>query len=218
MKAFLKSLGIIFLYIVLSSVEYLIFNKIKTDSALINNFIQIGLSLVTVLIIALFMEKKLKGQWQIFKKNFKEYIPKSLKYWGCGFAIMFVANIIINVIIMKGIAPNEEANREIINLYPLYSIISVCIIAPIIEELIFRLNFKNVIKKNIAFIIFTGILFGAMHIVSSTSLIELIYIIPYSILGITFSKIYADTDNIFSSILAHALHNTITIIIILANI
>ena len=96
--------------------------------------------------------------------------------------------------------------------------ITSALIAPIIEEIIFRLNFKDVFKNKNMFIIFTGVLFGALHLMSSTSLIELVFIIPYSCLGIAFSKIYAETENVFPSIIMHILHNSFTLLIILGGL
>ena len=129
---------------------------------------------------------------------------------------MMISNLIIVFLFLKGIAPNEEANREMLRNYPLYMIFAVTILAPICEELMFRLSFKNVFKNRLVYILFTGISFGAMHLLANTSLIELLYIIPYSALGIAFSAICYDTDNIYSSIIAHIMHNTLTVLLLLS--
>ena len=102
--------------------------------------------------------------------------------------------------------------------YRYYSILSTALLAPIMEEILFRLNFKGLFKDKNTFIYSTGLLFAAMHLLSSSSIAELIYIIPYACLGIAFSKIYADTDNIFPSIFMHILHNSLTLFIILGGI
>ena len=46
----------------------------------------------------------------------------------------------------------------------------------------------------------------------STSLIEILYIIPYGALGFFFAKAFYETDNIFSSISVHMIHNTIAVL------
>jgi membrane protease YdiL (CAAX protease family) len=64
------------------------------------------------------------------------------------------------------------------------------------------------------FIITSGIVFGLLHVITSFDyLYDLLYIIPYSSLGIAFALIYYRTNNVFSSIFVHALHNTILVIL-----
>ena len=48
-----------------------------------------------------------------------------------------------------------------------------------------------------------------MHIIgSASSLIDVLFIIPYSSLGLAFAYTYYKTDNIFSTISMHLIHNT----------
>ncbi len=116
-------------------------------------------------------------------------------------------------------APNEAANRELITKNPYYSIINILLIAPITEELLFRLNFKDVFKKRWTFVLTTGILFGLIHIIGTPiSLINFLYIIPYSLLGVAFGLICYDTKSVYSSIIAHMIHNGVTLAIILLGI
>ena len=213
-KKLIKPIGLLLLYIVLSNIEALIFYFLKTDSLIKDNIILIFLGCITFSIILLITRKKWQEDFPKFKGKGKQYMALALKYWFFGFIYMFISNIIINIVILKGIAPNEAANRELLQTYKYYSILSSCLLAPIIEEIIFRLNFKDVFKEKNKFIMFTGILFAAMHLLSSSSWVELIYIIPYSCLGIAFSKIYAETDNILPSIIVHILHNTVTLFFI----
>lgn len=217
-KKLIKPIGILLLYIVLSSIESIIFYALKTGSMLKDNFILIILASFTFIVILLISRKKILEDISKFKGKEKQFIALALKYWLYGFVCMFVTNLIISVVFLKGIAPNEAANRELLQTYEYYSILSTCFLAPIMEEIIFRLNFKEAFNNKNKFIIFTGLLFAAMHLLSSSSWIELIYIIPYTCLGITFSKIYAETDNILSSVIIHIIHNTITLFIILGGI
>ena len=217
-KDFLKSLGIIIIYIVLiTATELLNEGMFNSYGLIIKNIVLTLGTFITALIIAYLLKEKLKGQFDDFKKNYKNYIPFALKTWLIGLCVMVISNLIITFL-AGGIAPNEEANRELIKNYPFYSITSVCLLAPFTEELLFRLNFKNVIKRRLPFILFTGVFFGFVHILASEHLIELLYIIPYSALGIAFAKTYYDTNNIYSSVFAHAFHNTLTILIILGSL
>ena len=218
-KNFIKSIGFIFLYLFLNVLISLISYFIKTDNLLLENVILVLENIFILLIIYSIMRKKMTNEFNNFKKNYKKNISISIKYWFMGFVFMIITNLIITLLFIKGIAPNEESNREILNMYPLYSIISMCLIGPFIEELLFRLNFSDVFKNRTAYIIVTGIIFGSMHVILSLETVrDLFYIIPYSCLGIAFGAIYYDTKNIYSSIFAHSLHNTLTIAIILFGI
>ena len=59
------------------------------------------------------------------------------------------------------------------------------------------------------------LLFGGMHLLSASSLKELLFIIPYGSLGFFFAKAYYETDNIYTSIIMHIFHNSLSIFFIL---
>ncbi len=65
----------------------------------------------------------------------------------------------------------------------------------------------------------SGIVFGALHVLGAIETpYDFLYIIPYSMLGISLAKIYYETNNIFSTIFMHAFHNALVITIVLAGI
>ena len=74
---------------------------------------------------------------------------------------------------------------------------------------------SGVLYIGMLFIIISSIIFSTLHLLSNTKLIELLYFIPYFILGLTFSITYIKTNNIFNSILLHIINNTLTVIIVL---
>ena len=130
-----------------------------------------------------------------------------------------ISNLFIGFVIKDAIAGNEEAVRDMIDVVPLYMFFSVSLYAPFVEELIFRHSIKDIVmchgKNKITkgiYIFISGFIFALMHILGqATSLIDYIYLIPYMSLGIAFSSLYSKTDNIFSTIMMHCLHNTFTI-------
>ena len=161
-------------------------------------------------------------------KDFKEYFKKfaynfelAFKYYFLGVIIMMASNLIITLFFSDAIAGNEEAVRSLIDQAPIYMFFSVSLYAPFVEELIFRHSIKdcimgygnNIITRGL-YIFVSGFIFAALHIVGQASgIIDYIYIIPYLSLGIAFSALYSKTDNIFSSISMHMLHNTVTVIL-----
>jgi hypothetical protein len=90
-----------------------------------------------------------------------------------------------------------------------------CLLGPFVEEIIFRKSFKDVLKSKWSFILISGIVFGVLHVIGSISnLYGLLYFIPYSCLGIAFALIYYESNNIFSSIFAHVMHNSLTVLLL----
>lgn len=150
------------------------------------------------------------------KKFNKETIFKTIFYFIIGFILMILFNYIINyIVIPNGISNNEIGNRNLLlNNKIIYGIL-LCIIIPFIEEIIFRLSLKKTIKNKYLFLIISSTIFALLHLLSNTKLIELLYFIPYFILGLTFGTIYIKTNNIFSSILSHIFNNTLTVLIVL---
>lgn len=153
--------------------------------------------------------------------NFRENINTSFKYYLIGFLVMIISNIVIVLFFKNASANNEEAVRTLIDKAPLYMIFSVSIYAPFVEEIIFRKGIKDSVMAfsnnkftKYLFILISGILFGLMHVIGSvTSVYDYLYVIPYSALGISFAALLYKTDNIFSTITIHSIHNTASIIL-----
>ena len=108
--------------------------------------------------------------------------------------------------------------RKLIKVAPILMLFEVSIYAPIVEELIFRHSIKNITSNKYFYPILSGLIFGMMHVMSSvSSLTDLLFLIPYSALGVAFACCYRKTDNIFSSIVVHSLHNTISFILLMVS-
>ena len=160
--------------------------------------------------------------------NFKKYIKNSKKLFGIsvsyyiiGFIIMFISNSVIAMLFSEATPHNEEAIRDLISLYPGYMFFSTAIHAPFIEEIVFRKSIRDAVTsfgKNkciqYLYIAISGLVFSALHVIGSVTVpLDYLYIIPYLGLGCAFAALYYKTDNIFSTIVLHSLHNTIAIII-----
>lgn len=161
----------------------------------------------------------------IYRKDFKDKIKDlkseegnkkillSIKTWLIGLFFMILFNLIISLIV-GNIANNEATNRTILNEYSIYSVISMIMLAPICEEIIFRLAISKIFDNKYLYIIFSGLMFGLAHVIGETGL-QLLYILPYASLGIAFAYIYDKNKNILCTILMHALHNLACIVLIL---
>ncbi len=126
---------------------------------------------------------------------------------------MYLSNSII-LSFTNAIAQNEAAVRESVKVLPLYMAFQTMIYAPITEEIIFRKSIKDIINNKYLYATISGLFFGAMHILLSMNKpIELLFIIPYGIVGFMFALTYYETDNIFSTITTHSIHNGFTLLL-----
>ena len=186
------------------------FNKLSTTLKLIVSIIYEILILLTIIFIYL---KTIVNDFIGYKQNIKYYINNYLKYFFLNLGLMMIANIIIINITKINNSTNQEYITELLGKYPIYTIITTILIAPITEELIFRLNIRNIFKNNFIFIITSGLVFGALHMTVATSIKELLFIIPYSIPGFIFAYTLTKSKNIFVPISLHMLHNTVMILL-----
>lgn len=174
-----------------------------------------------LVMIFIFYHKSLKEELTTFIKNFKFNLKTGVLYWLKAFGFMILTNLII-VSLVNGIATNEEANRSMIAVLPIFSVLTMCILGPFLEELLFRKSFKNVFASKKTYLLISSLLFGGAHLVSAftlgtveQNLLQLLYIIPYSGIGYFFAKAYLETDTIFTSTMMHIFHNSLSVAIVL---
>ncbi|MFA5603941.1 MAG: type II CAAX endopeptidase family protein [Bacilli bacterium] len=169
-------------------------------------------SLLLVAIIIFIYRDKLKLSIRDLKLNHKTYFAKYLKYWLFALFLMSLTNLIIINFSPNDLPTNEEAIRNLFSVSPIIVFISAVLIAPVLEELVFRQSFRNIFKDDMLFIVMSSFIFGSFHVVGSfTELIDFIYIIPYSIPAIAFALMLKETDNILVPMGFHFLHNGVLI-------
>ncbi|MBR1385624.1 MAG: CPBP family intramembrane metalloprotease [Bacilli bacterium] len=199
-------------------VPVLIFNiDLETCSNFTNNALRLFSNSFLALMLFLLFKNDIIKDFNSFKKNIREISDVVIKYWLLGFFLMIISNLIIGFFSPVSKATNEEAVRSIIYSTPVMAFFITCILAPFTEEIIFRKSIKDAISRKWFFILISGFVFGALHVIGEIeSLYGLLYIIPYSSLGLAFATIYYETDNIFANILAHLIHNTLSFILIIS--
>ena len=145
-------------------------------------------------------------------KDFRNFRFSNIKYlWLCVPMIVLNYSLLYLISKVSPLPQNEVLIRSLINLNPvLYSLVF-GILAPISEELTFRYGF-NGIKNKYVYIIFTSLFFAAIHLASFS---EILYIIPYFIMGLTFAYSYRKTDCLIYSIIIHVISNLVSILFIL---
>ena len=172
--------------------------------------LQIFSNSVLAFLLFLMYKDDLIKEFKTFKKNFWDISDKAIKYWILGLIVMAVSNILISKFTPVQISNNEQGVREIITGAPILAFLLTTVLAPFTEEIIFRKSFRTIINEKIPYILISGLIFGALHVVTDiTSIYDYLFLIPYCALGISFSYINYETKNIFSTILVHTLHNGI---------
>ena len=130
------------------------------------------------------------------------------------------ATSFISIILGYNLANSE--NQSIIILLtkeaPLLMLISSAFLAPIVEEIIFRLSLRKVIDNKYLYIVISGTIFGLMHIFPTelSMAYSLIQSISYVTMGLFLSHTYVSTNNIWIVIGVHALNNLISMLSIIA--
>ena len=184
-------------------------NYTANDLAIANTFVDV--ILVLVLIILYF--KELKTEFKIFKKNIKLNMDTAFKYWFVGLMIMCISNIIIGLIANLNTSSNEEAVQTLVSSTPYLMLFTAGILAPIAEELTFRKGVSKLFKNKWVYAFSSGLIFGLLHVIGSSNILEYLYIITYGSLGFFFALTYYDTKSIYPSIIMHAIHNSALILL-----
>lgn len=144
-----------------------------------------------------------------FKKNWIDTFKKNIVIWVIGFGLMMLTNFMLFSYLKIALPNNEETLRLMFSVFYLFFWIISVLIAPLIEEIVFRLGF-NTIKNKYLFAGLSSLTFALFHTIGSiSSPLTLLVMLPYFILGIVFSLSYSQRENIFDSIIIHALHNLV---------
>lgn len=202
-----------------------IFKNLATSNNFwISNITYAGYYGISLLLLILIFHKRLKKEWIEFIHDPKKFIKIGLSYWLKGFLTMVVLNLII-VNFAGSIAGNESQNREILTAMPIYAITTMCIIGPFIEELVFRAAFHKAFNNKYSFAIVTSLIFASLHVLNGFEVLTLsnmlenwtqfLFLLPYGSLAFFFAFAYYETDNIFTSTIAHCFHNTLSVLAIL---
>ena len=199
-KQILSSIGLILLY----------FSQIFIPN---NIIISLFANILILIMCILVFKKELKESIKLFKENFKAYTSYIFPKLGIMYIIYFILSFIIIFILKLGVSENQ---KTIESMPILYTLPLAVIYAPIVEEILFRGCIRKIIKKDIIYIIISGIIFGLLHTIGQKTLFEvLVMMIPYGVLGGFFAYLYTKTNNICTNIFCHFMHNSIAMIILI---
>ena len=196
----------------------------KDSSVLIKNIALSVAEIIIFLILFSIFRKKIVEDFKKLKTDLRKNLNIGFKYYFVGFLVMIASNLLLTLI-FGGMATNEEVNRQYLKMYPIYSIVAMVFVGPLVEEIVFRLGFRKSFDKWLPYCLFSGLFFGALHVYTAFAGMtflemlknwsQLLYIVPYSALGFAFAKAYYESDNIWTTMIIHVLHNGFTVFLIL---
>ncbi|MDX8363295.1 MULTISPECIES: CPBP family intramembrane glutamic endopeptidase [Bacillaceae] len=168
------------------------------------------ISFILGLMIILFIMKK-----DMINRVIPEDYPSTGKaiFWSIAgiFLALFAQSLAANIEMLLGINPGSENTEVLIGIFelvPLFIIVT-SIIAPILEEIIFRkIIFGSLYKKYNFWIsaLISSVIFALVHG-------EPEHILIYSSMGFTFAFLYVKTKRILVPIIAHVSMNTFVVLI-----
>lgn len=215
LKQFFKGITVVFIYFFISIFKDLPFILLKINTAALPNHIIIMYNLATeilmITLIFFIFDKEIKKSFKDLKKNHYTYFKQNLKYYIISVIVMMICNILISSF-GGGMSTNETTIRNEFTISPIYIFISAVILAPILEETVFRLAFRSMIKNNFLYITISSLIFGGLHLIS-TPVNELfpLYLLSYCSCGIAFAYMMTKTNNILVSMGFHFMHNGLII-------
>jgi hypothetical protein len=93
-------------------------------------------------------------------------------------------------------------------------ILQIILLAPILEELIFRAPYQGIIKHKLLVYIFYSVAFASVHLLNVDSFINYIYFFPYFLLALGIGFSFYKTNNILLSIIVHIINNLLEIMLL----
>lgn len=169
----------------------------------------------------------------LIKRIFSDFTKIKKVLYGLLFGIIVIlAQVLVNTLIQT-LAPNTPSNENqsaivvMVHSQPLLMFIAVVILAPICEEITYRLGlFGALYKKNrILAHIVSALFFGLLHSIflsskvftatSEQMITELLNLPSYIISGLIFSIAYEKEQSLTTSITAHMTNNLLSYISVL---
>ena len=191
-----------------------------TDSAIDSYF---NLVYMTFLAVASFLifHSYLKKSWDHMKGKWLKQIGYACT---AGIAKFYFFNVVSSLIILlinpNSSSANQEAIIEMAASSPIFMLITTVLLAPFVEEMIFRVGiFQMFYHKNRILAYLLGSLsFGFVHIMGGLFMgdfTQILFLLPYSLLGYALCNIYEKRDSIFVPMIVHMLNNLVAMIAIL---
>lgn len=174
--------------------------------------------ILMIVIISIYFDG-LRNDFIKLKKNFKKFFILGGKIFILGFIVYTIVSSVFIFIVPEATNANTNSLLNIFDKSPMMLIIIAIFYYPIIEELVFKKTFKDVLTNKWFFIITTAIINASFEVVLSyQNIYNLVNIIPTAVFYGMLSYIYYETDNIFVSMGYRMIYNLIPFLLALLNV
>lgn len=181
-------------------------------------YISLSINFLFLFIIILVYKKKFKVYINKLNKNFKKNLFDSIKIFLLGLGIYVLFNTLFNIAGISSLS-NHNAMLSIFRKVPIIFILNTLFYYPVIEEIVFKMTLKDIIKNKWIFVVFTGLFITLFQVLfSMNNTIDLLDILPNVALACSLSYIYYKTDNIIYPILIRMCYNLIPCVIYLIDL
>lgn len=201
---------------------YVTYVNDNLTSETINTYFNVLIALSTAIFLLFIFRDFIKKNWEIFKQELLENIIWVLTI-GIGSAYLFsyIGEFIVNLLLPANTseATNQTLVVTLVSSNMLLMTFHAVILAPIVEELFFRVLIFNTLRQKSVFWahLISAFLFGLLHVYSyilAGDMSEWIKLIPYMTAGLAFSYAYEKRQNIIAPIFLHGIKNLIAVILI----
>lgn len=209
----IKGISVVLLYFIVSLFTTLPLELIGIHYDSLPTFAKeiygVGMEIILILMIYLILRDEFHRAIEDIKVNHFKYFSSNFKYYLLGVGAMMIANMLI-MSLGGGMSENESTIRDQFATNPIYTFISAVFLAPVLEESVFRLGFRNIFKNGFIFIVMSGFVFGGLHLLGNfDNPLIFLHLIAYSGCGVAFAYIMTKTNNILVSMGLHFMHNGI---------
>lgn len=128
-----------------------------------------------------------------------------------------ILSLLVTMVTGLQTSNNQQGIVEMFQQYPFYIAFNAVIFAPIVEELIFRgCFFRSFSSKHLTFaIVLSSFMFGFVHVsdmVLNGNLLDGLFIIVYSGMGLWFAHMYKNSQSILPCMLLHMFYNSMSVL------
>ena len=153
-----------------------------------------------------------------FKKRFVVVI--------LGVLILFVLNILGGIVSemlfsdLYDVDQNTTMIYELANMSTIYTIFKTLIFASIVENIVFRVSIRELVRNNFAFIIVSSLIYALVNVMySDFTLLTIVDMVQYFLISFTLSSIYVKyKDSIYPVMMILFCYNMIPLAILLFGI
>lgn len=209
-KALIKSATVLLIYFS----WLLILQNIKAFQSLFLSIFSLLLTFITLIILFLIYKDELIDEFKNLSKKDIKYVVINI------FSIIFImslSNAISYAFLKDKLILNS--NNDILSFAyskDVFNMIRLIILSPFMEEVVFRKNIRVIVKNDIYFILFSGLILGTLYIVSEGfTIIGIISSLSYILVGFMLSYSYTKTNNIYINIISRILYNLLVVVLVL---